>query len=150
MQKVVNQTDKKTHEISLIQLLDRVQRWLETQIVHEVADSGGVEIQTSDIKLLANLDCGTTYASEVARRMGISRQSVTQLLQNLVRQGLITLEIDPKRRNTKLIVMTEAGKEWVRKAVAACDRLEEDLALKIGRDHAVALRRALEAFQPSE
>jgi len=62
---------------------------------------------------------------------------------------MVTLETHPNQRNTKLIVMTPEGREWVKKAVAVSSRLEREVAEKIGSGNATALRRALEAAWPS-
>lgn len=81
--------------------------------------------------------------------MGVSRQSVNKSLKNLVSERMVTLETHPNQRNTKLIVMTPEGREWVKKAVAVSSRLEREVAEKIGSGNATALRRALEAAWPS-
>jgi DNA-binding MarR family transcriptional regulator len=145
MAKHVNKTYNIEAEIPLIQLLDRAQRWFERRIVQALEAKGVEGIQPADLKLLANLDCGTTYASEVARRMGVSRQSVNKLLKNLLREKLVTLENHPTQGNTKVIIMTDLGKEWIRDAVAVSRNLESELMAQIGTEHVSALRAALEA-----
>lgn len=102
-------------------------------------------LSKADLQLLANLDCGETYASELARRMKVSRQAIGKLLKNLVADGYVSLETDPKRANTKVIVITDAGRQLVFDAIAELNRLEEELAKRIGESDARALRRALEA-----
>jgi len=145
----VNQIDKKDNsdQMTLYQLLDRAHQWFEAGLQESFQNGGVRSLRRADLKLIANLDCGTTYSSELARRLGVSRQAVAKLVGNLVKEGIVTLEPDPDARNTKLIVMTEKGKELIRYAVEALDAKEEELAKEIGRGPAKNLRVALEAAQ---
>lgn len=148
----VNEIDKKNLEsvsrqtLTMFQLLERARTWFEHRLREAFEEKGERDLGSADLKLIANLNCGSTYSSELARRLGVSRQAANKQVGNLVRKGLIVLQPIPKQRNTKSIVMTEKGRDLIRHAVEELNRREEELALQIGATKAAALRSALEAF----
>jgi len=147
MSENVNQIDKEgdRNRMTLYQLLDRAHQWFEAGLLESFEKKGVHSLGRAELKLIANLDCGTTYSSELARRLGVSRQAVAKLVGNLVQEGIVTLQADPDQRNTKQIVMTEKGKELIRHAVEGLDAKEKSLAEEIGIKSATNLRNALEA-----
>ena len=70
---------------------------------------------------------GPRTVSEIARVMGLARQSVQRLADVLVEQGLAAYEDNPAHRRAKLLVATEAGLVAVRSIhdaqVAFADRV---------------------------
>ena len=141
----VNQVDEKKQNLTLFQLINAAQSWFETALIPYLQKHGGKNLGYADLKLLANLDCGTTYASELARRMGVSRQAVNKLINNLVEAGLVRLEAVPGKRNTKWIVITESGRETIMDIVAELNRMESLLEGRVGAEQMTVLRTALEA-----
>ena len=145
----VNQDDNNypagAREALLFQLLDRRYAWFEDALLRICERSGRTSLGKADLRLLTHLDCGTTHSSELARRLGVSRQAVGKLMKNLVAEGLVQLEIDPERRNMKRIVMTDEGTRWIREAVGELQKIEKALVRRIGGKRVAALRQALEA-----
>lgn len=142
----VNQVDESATRMTLLQLLAGGYGWFEAGLLAALRDVEGTEgLRAADLKLLANLDCDTTYASELARRLGISRQAVTKLLRNLVDHGFVRLEPAPGKRHAKQIVITASGRVLIGHAVTALARLEEELAVRVGSDDVATLRRVLAA-----
>jgi DNA-binding MarR family transcriptional regulator len=142
---IVNQIDDNERALTLYQLVDRAHTWFQEALL-ELLDAGeGAALSRADLHLLANLDCGTTYTSQLARRLGVSRQAVNKLVRNLVEAGLVRLEDAQGQRNVKWIVMTERGTALVAWLVGELRDLEARIARRIGAGDARALRRALEA-----
>lgn len=81
---------------------------------------------------LSNLDCGDTYASEVARRMGVSRQAVYRSTRELQRLKILKLETDAARKTQKIIRMTKHGQQVVLDARCCLDAIEAALGERIG------------------
>lgn len=118
--------------------------WM-TQFVQTAMRDQGYTLNPSEFAFLANLDCGETHASSVARRMGISRQAVYRTTRDLAARGLLELVNDPAKRNQKIIVMTPAGMEFVTAGRAALAQAEAELERRIGPDRVAALVEALTA-----
>jgi len=96
-------------------------------------ERGHTDFSLSHLMFLANLDCGITHASLVARRMGVSRQAVYRTTRELQSLGVLTLEADPERRNQKIIRMTPRGIEVVTDARACLDIVEVRIRDRIGQ-----------------
>ncbi|MGJ3243893.1 MAG: MarR family winged helix-turn-helix transcriptional regulator [Opitutales bacterium] len=143
MKQNVKRIDNKGADLNLYQLLERGFRSLESALVAALVEETGYRISPADLRLLANLDCGRTYASELARRLGVSRQAINQLLRNLLEQDLVRLETVPNRRTTKWIVITDAGAALINRALHWLDEWESLLGATLGADARDGLRRSL-------
>ncbi len=141
----VNQVDDLPPRLTLFQLVDRAHTWFGHALRRSLEQRGGPALTLADLHLLANLDCGTTYASELARRLGVSRQAVNKLVHNLTSAGLLRLETVARQRNRKAIVITEEGTEWIRWLLTELDQMEAGLSQRLGATTAKQLRKALEA-----
>ncbi|KAJ54672.1 hypothetical protein ACMU_16280 [Actibacterium mucosum KCTC 23349] len=126
-------------------LLQTAQTWVVHSLDARLATRGHPSLTEAQTALLSNLDCGTTYASAVAHRMGISRQAVYRTVREMAELGLLELQADPVKRNQKLIVMTDKANALVTDARAVLAEIEAELANRIGPADTAALRRALEA-----
>lgn len=123
-------------------LLVDAQQWM-SQHVLALMRQRGLELNPSEFAFLANLDCGETHASSVARRMGISRQAVYRTTRLLKDRGLLDLVDDPERRNQKIVVMTEPGMRVVTAARTCLAEAEAELVRRIGAARVAALTEAL-------
>lgn len=95
--------------------------------------------------LFGNLDCGATHAAQIAQRMQVSRQAVSNTLRELRELGFVHLKNDPDRRNQKLVIMTELGMDLAVAARGELRSIEAELADRIGAKAMNALRGALES-----
>jgi DNA-binding MarR family transcriptional regulator len=94
--------------------------------------------------VLAYLDRDGTRASVLAERSRLTRQAITQLVDELEERGVVTRRPDPSDGRAKIIQYTpEALKHFdaSRRVIAA---LERRWASELGRRNYAALRVALE------
>ena len=134
-----------TYSLPLIDLLLRGFRWFEDGLLSRLDEAGWPQITRAHSLVFAHLDREGTRPSELAHRIGISRQAVNQTLGELVELGLVELAPDPASRRSKLVILTPTGKATVGSAHAIFAELEDALAGGIGRTSVTELRRALEA-----
>ena len=139
----VKEIDKNPPLGNLLQLLDRAEAGIVDALLQALSKRHSLELNRSDLKLLANLDCGTTYTSELARRLGVSRQAVNQLLRRPIDSGLVRLETIPERRNTKWIVITEHGVSVIGAALHELERIEQALSKAFGKKAVNNFKRIL-------
>jgi DNA-binding MarR family transcriptional regulator len=125
-------------------LLLRGLRWFEEGLFALLAEEGWPGIGLTHSAIFGNLDKRGTRESELARRIGVSRQSVHETIRDLQRLELVELIPDSTNRSAKLVVLTPTGRRHVRAAVRAFATLEEELAHRIGARAARELRWALE------
>jgi len=134
-----------TYSQPLIDLLLRGYRWFEDGLLSRLEEAGWPEITRAQSLVFAHFDREGTRPSELARRIGISRQAVHQTVRELVELGLVELVPDPASRRSKLVVLTPVGNATLGSAHAVFSELEDALADRIGRASVNELRRVLEA-----
>ncbi len=125
-------------------LLDRF-RWFQRSLRSRLDLEGVPEMTIPQILILPNLDAGGTRISELARRVGVSRQAVHQTLGELADLGLLEVVADPTHGRARLARLTNRGRKIDRDALKVIARLERDLASRIGKRNLADLHRALEA-----
>ncbi|GAA4077647.1 MarR family winged helix-turn-helix transcriptional regulator [Streptomyces sp. NPDC048491] len=130
---------------SLPQLLTDARRWFEDGLLSAMEATGATPVSPTQAQLFAVLDDHGTTVSELARRTGVTRQTAHQAVHGLVNAGLLVQLPDPGSARRRLIRRTAEGERAHRQATAILDRLEGQLAERIGKGAADALRAALEA-----
>lgn len=66
----------------------------------------------------------------LARSMGLTRQGVQRIVNELEKEGFVTFEPNPHHRRASLIVLTDKGRE----VYAAADRRQIDWVNKLSSD----------------
>jgi len=136
--------DENTEGLTLAQLIGRADLWFKKKLLVALEESDHEGLNSSDIFMLANLNCGRTYPSEIARRIGVSRQAVYKMLKNLELKKIITLEIDSERRNSKVIQITPKGEGLIHDAVGILYSIEDELRSVLPPESIEKLRNILE------
>ncbi|WP_306322769.1 MULTISPECIES: MarR family winged helix-turn-helix transcriptional regulator [unclassified Streptomyces] len=128
----------------LPQLLGEARRWFEDGLLAALEARGVAPITPTQVQLFAMLDADGTTVSELARRMGVTRQTVHQAVRALIEDGLLEQAPDPASARQRLVRRTAAGRRAHDRARRALDGLEARLAERIGEEALGALRAALE------
>jgi DNA-binding MarR family transcriptional regulator len=136
-------TNSQTQIVPLGQLLLNAQQWTFQGVLNLMAERGHDALTVAQLLFLANLDCGVTHASLVARRMGVSRQAVYRTTRELQSLDVLTLECDDQRRNQKIIRMTPHGLKVVSAALECLATLEASIRERIGQRDFDQLTRIL-------
>ncbi|KOG41177.1 MarR family winged helix-turn-helix transcriptional regulator [Streptomyces decoyicus] len=129
---------------NLPQLLGDARRWFEEGLLAALEAGGAARVSPAQAQLFAVLDDQGTTVSELARRMGVTRQTAHQAVHGLVTAGLLAQVPDPAATRRRLIRRTVEGERAHRQACHILERLEEQLAERIGRGQVDALRTVLE------
>lgn len=120
-------------------------RWFDDGLRRNLAARGWPPISSGQSLVFAHLDPGGTTISELARRIGVTRQAVHQMTTALAAAGLVELRPCPGDARSRLVILTPKGRRSVPLALAIFDQLEKLLAARIGKRRAADLRVALEA-----
>ncbi|MFI1179723.1 MarR family winged helix-turn-helix transcriptional regulator [Streptomyces sp. NPDC020799] len=129
---------------SLPQLLTEARRRFEDALLATLTEAGATPVSPTQVQLFAVLDEDGTTVSELARRMGVARQTAHQAVHALVATRLLEQVPDPASGRQRLIRRTPEGRRAHKQATRILERLEEELAGRIGRRALDALRSALE------
>ena len=129
--------------INLKQLLITKNEWFADQIMDGVRGSEYSFLTSAQSRLLAHMGGKPTNMAELARRLGISRQAVHKTVVELQRRGILELQDDPERGNAKLVTYTVKGKQVNRAGAEIIDKVETQIALRIGASDFQTLKALL-------
>lgn len=94
-------------------------------------------------QVLSTIDQDALTVAEIARRMGLRRQSVQRTVNSLRADGFVTLVPNPNHRRAKLVEITDKGDSALRAAFRRQTTWANDLAVGIEEDD---LDRALKVM----
>lgn len=134
-------------QASTLQLLFKTSRLLNERALERVADRPGRPIlRPSHTALFPHIDRGGTRITDLARRIGITKQAVSQLVDDLEKIGVVERVPDPDDQRARRVVFTERGKRGLLEGLAVLGSLEEELRSTIGGERVDDLREALVAI----
>jgi DNA-binding MarR family transcriptional regulator len=131
--------------MNLARLLLQQFRWFDDALRSRLADHDLIDLTTAESMVFPYLDKDGTRPADLARRLGITRQSAQTLLRSLEHKGLVELVDDPDDGRAKKIRLTSAGRQTVPLALETFAELERELSKRIGARKVAELRNALEA-----
>ncbi|TFV51545.1 helix-turn-helix domain-containing protein [Blastococcus sp. TF02A_35] len=112
----------------LARLLLLASRWFDEQSRAELERRGWPKLSAAQTAVFAHLSDFPVHPAELARRLGNTRQATADLVQGLVRLGLLEMLDDPTRRGGRLVCVPQRGLQLARDAYAILLELEEQLA----------------------
>ncbi len=129
---------------SVLQLLFKSAR-LTNELAIERARSGSkvANLRTAHTTLLPHIDLEGTRLTELARRMGISKQAVAQLVEELEGFGMLERVPDPSDGRARLVRFTAQGRRGLLQGLRLLAQLEAELAEVVGERRLRALRSTL-------
>lgn len=101
------------------------------------------DISSAQKALLINLEEHGNRARTLADRLHVSKQAISQLVQELEQKGLIRRQADPSDGRASIIVFTAKGRRIVSGTLACFDELESVIAAELGQDQLESLRKRL-------
>jgi DNA-binding MarR family transcriptional regulator len=106
------------------------------------------EAKLAHTRLFPYIDLAGTRQTEVARRAGISKQAVGQLVDELVALGFLAREADPTDRRAQLISFTDEGLAQLLAGFDTLDAIEHELTMRLGEATTSRLRADLARLIP--
>ncbi len=161
------QTLEKQKSESALQLLFKTARltneWALERLAQKQAEVGrgkGCDapapvLRESHTKLLPHIDLEGTRITTLATRVGISKQAVSELVDEMEEMGAVTRVPDPNDGRAKLVCFTDDGRRWILDGVEHLRELECELSQVLGsvrvedlRSTCLAILQFLEAQSP--
>lgn len=130
-------------------LNDAIDRF-ETNILLQMEAAGYQGFSLSHISVTRNLDLAGTRATELARRAGITKQSMGELINQLEANGILERRPDPADGRAKIVFFTEAGLAWLEAFGTALANAEREMAQELGESRFKTLKLALAAYTESD
>lgn len=128
---------------NLAQLLMRAFYWADESLQNLISAKGWPAITRAQSLVFVNIGEGVTRPSEIATRIGVTRQAIHQTINELIELGYLKLEPDPNDKRAKVIRYTEQGARLGMDALVALRNVEEELGRRLGVETVKGLRAAL-------
>lgn len=132
---------------SVAQLLFKAARLLNERAVARLEPlPGAPRLRPAHTSLFPHIDLAGTRLTELARRLGISKQAVAQLVDELEQMGAIERIPDPEDGRAKLIRFSRAGGRSLLDGMRHLKTVEAELADELGAARMQALHEGLTAL----
>jgi len=135
----------------LIALADRAAQVLGADLIRE-SQARGHRLRLAHNAVFGHLPLEGGRASDIAARAGITKQSMGEVVRELVELGLLEMTPDPSDRRAKLVTYTERGRAVALDGKRYLADLERRFAQEFGEQkyaHArEVLEKVIESFTP--
>ncbi len=116
-----------------LQVLFRVARMLNEMGVKRIASiAPNTSLRPAHTSLFPHIPHEGIRLVDLAARMGISKQAVFQLVEDLVGEGMLMRRQDPSDGRSKLICFSDLGMEAIKRGLATLSKMEQELVLALG------------------
>ncbi|MEI4508384.1 MarR family winged helix-turn-helix transcriptional regulator [Sphingopyxis sp. CCNWLW253] len=119
--------------------------WLDEGLQARLHDHGWPDVNRPQSMVMTNIVSGIVRPSDIARNLGISRQAIHSTISQMVKLGIVQMEVDPADRRHMIVSLTDLGARMRKDAQRSMDELTAQIAAKLGQDKFDALFAALEA-----
>lgn len=125
----------------MIDLLSAVY-WFDEALQAGLAARGWSQVSRIQSLVLANVASGVNRAVQLAKNLGVSRQSMSQTLADMEAHGLIDIAPDPTDKRARVVTFSAKSGPLRDDAVMILKVIEDTLASRIGAPKVEALRDA--------
>ena len=119
--------------------------WLDEGLQARLHDHGWPDVNRPQSMVMTNIVSGIVRPSDIARNLGVSRQAVHSTINQMVKLGIVRLDVDPDDRRHRIVSLTDLGARMRQDAQRSMDALTAQIADRLGQDRFDALLAALEA-----
>jgi DNA-binding MarR family transcriptional regulator len=109
----------------------------------ELAHRGHEDVRPVHDFAIRAIAAGADSASDLGRRMSISKQAAAKTIAVLQERGYVARGVDPADARRKRLDVTQRGLDMLREAEAIFDELRDRWAQQVGLDRLEALEAAL-------
>lgn len=131
-------------------LLNMAVQRFEKRVLEVMAETGYGDFTLSQVTITRNLDVRGTRATEIARRAGITKQSVGELIGQLEEIGLIERIPDPDDKRARIVHFTPAGLAWLEALEMAIKQSENEMREELGATNVKLLKQSLAQYGSDE
>lgn len=127
-------------------LLNNAVRRFEGRVLDLMGEAGYEQTRIAHISLTRNLDVEGTRLTELAHRASMSKQAMSELVEQCEGMELITRSPDPSDGRARIIRFTAAGLQWLDAFRAAVDVAEQEMRGQLGAVAMATLVQALATY----
>jgi len=129
---------------NLGQLLLKAARLYDTEARRRIGEAGRGELRAAHARLFPHIDWEGTRVTDLAARVGTTKQAVGQIVSELEADGLVRRKPDPADGRARLVAFTAKGRRAMVDGLAVLAHLEADLGEHLSKRQIDALKRGLD------
>ncbi len=115
-------------------LLRRINQRYRSETAHRLAAAGLGDLPQPGIWVLMAIERGVSEPNQLVRRMGVSKQAVSKLVENLAGAGFVRRTPNRADRRKTALTLTAKGRRAVLVIAAAVHATEQAMDAKLGTD----------------
>jgi DNA-binding MarR family transcriptional regulator len=124
-------------------LLLKAARLFNERAIARVRAETGADLRAAHTALLPHVDFAGTRLTELAARVGTSKQAVGELVAELEDMGMLRRDVDPSDARARLVRFTPRGKRALLHGLGVLGEIEAELAAALGVSALARLRADL-------
>lgn len=117
--------------------------WMDESLQRSLKSAGWPSLSRTRSMIMLNIAGGINRPAHIAKNIGVSRQAVHQMLQEMQTEGLVYLEQDPSDKRAKLVYYSEDSKDMRAAAEQMMRNIESELGKRIGHRSLSQLKKAM-------
>lgn len=118
----------------------------ERRVLDQLAERGHPRVRRLHINLTRHLDVGGTTSTELARRAGMTKQAMAEIVEKCEQLGLVTRIPDPKDARAKIVIFTATGLAWLAAFKESIAVAEQEMREELGYLRVDAIASALQRY----
>jgi DNA-binding MarR family transcriptional regulator len=142
--------DRAAGQVPLPGLMEVVQEALFAEFRQELVETGYGDIRPAHGCVFRFIREEPLRLTELATLAGMTKQSIGEVIDNLVELGYVKRVPDPQDRRAKLICLTDRGEEAQKIGLALFTKVEQRWAERYGPERFAQLRELLEEIAITE
>ena len=107
--------------------------WFDEGLQNYLQARGWPAVTRPQSMVMANIVLGVRRPSDIARRLGVSRQAIHATINQMVELGIVALVDDPANRRVKVVAPTAQGEAMRIDAQRAMVVMGDELGRRIGK-----------------
>ncbi|HEY0465266.1 MAG TPA: MarR family transcriptional regulator [Polyangiaceae bacterium] len=133
---------------SVAQLLFKCARLVNERAISKVNElPQAIRLRSSHTNLFPHLDFEGVRITELARRLDISKQAISQTIAELELMDVVETIPDPSDGRARLARFTDKGKQAILQGLGVLRGIEVEMERSIGKENFEALHRSLLALE---
>ncbi|MER5460350.1 MarR family transcriptional regulator [Streptomyces sp. NPDC002668] len=116
----------------------------------ELAEQGHPDVRPAHGFAMQAIGAGGATASEIGRRLGVSKQAAGKTVDRLIALGYAVRADDPADARRKLVRLTPHGIDALTRSAAVFDELRADWARTLGARRVADMEESLRMVVPAE
>lgn len=144
--KIYSTLDEAWRNLNMGRIFTIALRRFEQRVLQILNECGHSEFRSHHFSLARNLDMVGASTAELARRAGITKQAMGEIVEQCEKLGLVKRVNDKSDRRAKIVQFNEPGVEWLAAFRNAITTAEQEMRDEIGCLRVDAIALALKMY----